>query len=101
MEQPMSLANKYRPKDWSEMVEQSLIVEVLQKICEADTIAQRNFLLVGPAGTGKTSISRIMSNRINKGDSEIIEIDAASNNGVEAMRKAIANYRNGVVRSDD
>ena len=81
-----SLANKYRPIDWNDMVEQSLVVETLRKVCEAEEISQRNFLFVGPAGTGKTTISRIISNKLNNGVGEIIEIDAASNSGADAMR---------------
>lgn len=86
MAEIQSLANKYRPTDWSDMVEQSLVVETLRKVCEAEEISQRNFLFVGPAGTGKTTLSRIISNKLNNGVGEIIEIDAASNSGADAMR---------------
>lgn len=48
-----SLATKYRPKEFDQMTEQSLIVEILENQCKDDELANRNFLLIGPAGTGK------------------------------------------------
>lgn len=85
----MSLANDYRPKDWDEMVEQSITTTILRNICESDTISCRNFLLTGPAGCGKTTIARLMSNKLNGGNAEIIEIDAASHSGADAMREIV------------
>lgn len=49
----MSLANDYRPKDWEDVTEQGLTVKILKNICEQETLSCRNFLLTGPAGTGK------------------------------------------------
>lgn len=48
----MSLATKYRPKTLSEMVEQSLVVNIIEKMCESE-LTNRNFLFIGPAGCGK------------------------------------------------
>lgn len=86
----MSLATKYRPKEWEDMVEQSLTVQILKSICEAEEISNRNFLLTGPAGCGKTSLSRMMGNKLNNGEGEIIELDAASNSGADSMRDIVA-----------
>lgn len=47
-----SLANKYRPKSFSDVVEQSMIVDMLSNICKSE-LTNRNFLFIGPAGTGK------------------------------------------------
>ena len=49
----MSLANKYRPTEWKDVTEQGLVVDILKSICEAEELSNRNFLLIGPAGTGK------------------------------------------------
>ena len=49
----MNLANKYRPKEFTEVVEQSIVTTMLKKICENKDLDCRNFLLIGPAGTGK------------------------------------------------
>lgn len=48
-----NLANKYRPKDFSSIVEQSLVIDMIRKFCESPELDTRNFLLIGPAGTGK------------------------------------------------
>lgn len=49
----MSLANSYRPKKFEEVVEQSLAVDILKSMCSAEELKVRNFMLTGPAGTGK------------------------------------------------
>lgn len=48
-----SLAVKYRPKTWEEVTEQSVTTEILRALCESGDLQNRNFLLTGPAGTGK------------------------------------------------
>lgn len=45
-----SLAVKYRPKTFEDLVEQSVVRDILVKICDTDPIVVRNFLLIGPAG---------------------------------------------------
>lgn len=48
-----TLANKYRPQSFDDVVEQSLVVDMLKSMCSNPEMPNRNFLLVGPAGTGK------------------------------------------------
>lgn len=83
-----SLAVKYRPKEFSEVVGQTIITKILDK-----TIKEENFsntiLFAGPSGCGKTTLARIFANKINKGLGKPIEIDAASNNGVDQVRSII------------
>ena len=81
-----TLATKYRPKTWSDVTEQSLTVEILKSLCEQPELPIRNFLFVGSAGCGKTTIARLVGNMVNDNKGQIIELDAASNNGVEAIR---------------
>ena len=89
----MSLATKYRPKTFEEMSEQSTIVNIISKICNQNEIQNRNFLFIGPAGVGKTSIARLMSSKLNDGQGSTIEIDAASHNGVDSVREIINQAR--------
>ena len=84
----MTLANKYRPKIFTDVVEQGLITNILKNICKSE-LSNRNFLLIGPAGTGKTTLARIIGNTLNEGECDPIEIDAASNSGVDAMRDIV------------
>lgn len=49
----MSLATKYRPKTFDDVVEQPIIVDCLRNMCSKEKLENRNMLLVGPAGTGK------------------------------------------------
>ena len=89
----MNLASKYRPKELTEVVEQTLVTNMLKSMCEADELTTRNFLLIGPAGCGKTTSARAMANLLNHGEGEPIEIDAASHSGVDAMREIVQQAR--------
>ena len=84
-----SLANKYRPSDFSQMVSQSTVVDIVKKMCESEELSNRNFLFTGPAGTGKTTISRIIAKSLNGNTDNIIEVDAASHSGVDDVRELI------------
>lgn len=84
-----SLAVKYRPKDFSSVVEQNISVQILNKVIETGQF-KNAYLFCGPSGVGKTSIARLFANAINKGAGAPIEIDAASNNSVDQVREIIA-----------
>jgi DNA polymerase-3 subunit gamma/tau len=80
-----SLAIKYRPKSFDDVVEQGSIKIILQQQLEANE-TKNAYLFCGGAGTGKTTCARIFANEINKGQGNPIEMDAASNSGVEDVR---------------
>jgi DNA polymerase-3 subunit gamma/tau len=87
-----ALYRKYRSKRLSEIVGQKHVTDILTRSLAEGRIAHA-YLLTGPRGVGKTSIARILAHEINHlpydDDSthlDIIEIDAASNNGVEDIR---------------
>lgn len=102
-----TLYRKYRPATFSEIIGQKHVVQTLKNAIKSGRIGQA-YLFAGPRGTGKTSIARIFAKTINctqlkngepclKCDSckiisenralDIIEIDAASNTGVDNIRE--------------
>lgn len=83
-----SLAVKYRPKTWDDLIEQGAIKQILQNQLDTDSI-KNAYLFVGPAGCGKTTVARIFANLINNNCGSPIEIDAASNSGVDNVRDII------------
>lgn len=87
-----SLAVKYRPEILDDVVEQDAIKTILKQQL-AEKSFQHAYLFCGPAGTGKTTIARILANAINRQKGSPIEIDAASNNGVDDVREIIDNAR--------
>ena len=88
-----SLATKYRPKTFAEVTEQSAVLHMLKGVCGSNELRYRNFLFIGSQGVGKTTIARIIANTLNDGKGEPIELDAASNSGVENMRELIQQAR--------
>ena len=88
-----ALYRKYRSKKLSEVVGQKHITMVLENALKQGKIAHA-YLFTGPRGVGKTSIARILAHEINNlpyseedNHPDIIEIDAASNNGVDDIRQ--------------
>ncbi len=87
-----ALYRKYRSKALGEVIGQKHITDILEQALKVGRISHA-YLFTGPRGVGKTSIARILAHEINKlpyneesVNLDIIEIDAASNNGVEDVR---------------
>lgn len=102
-----ALYRKYRPKNFDEMIGQEVIVQTLKNAIEKNKVSHA-YLFTGPRGTGKTSAAKIFAKTINckqlvnnlpcekcdcceqfnhQQNIDIIEIDAASNNGVDEIRE--------------
>lgn len=87
------LYRKYRPTKLEDVVGQEQITSVLTNSLKQGKIAHA-YLFIGPRGTGKTSVARIFAHAVNGFDYQvedsyldIIEIDAASNTGVDNIRE--------------
>lgn len=91
-----SLNQKYRPRSWAEVVGQEAVTSILSK--QVSTHKWKNvYLFCGEWGSGKTTCARIFAREINNGIGEPIEIDGASNNGVDNIRSIIADaYRSAI-----
>lgn len=102
-----TLYRKYRPKTFELVYGQDVIVKTLKNVIKNDKLSHA-YLFTGPRGTGKTSSAKLFAKAINclnnkDGDAcnecencksfnnnsnpDIIEIDAASNNGVDEIRE--------------
>lgn len=111
--QYISLANKYRPQTFEDMVGQESISKTLQNAIKTGRIGHA-YLFYGPRGCGKTTTARILAKALNctgngntaptahpcgkcpacqeiaqSKDFDVLELDAASNTGVDNVRQAI------------
>lgn len=84
----MNLAVKYRPQHFEDVVCQDNVKKVLSNQLKTGEIKQA-YLFCGSSGTGKTTSARIFANEVNGGKGKPIEIDGASNNGVDNVRSII------------
>lgn len=81
----MTLHTKYRPETFEEVLGQDIAVGSLKENLASGQ--SQAFLLTGPAGTGKTTLARIMAKNSGCDTMGINEIDAASNTGIDAMKR--------------
>lgn len=89
----LALYRKYRPKKLSEVIGQEQVTSPLETALKNDKVSH-SYIFTGPRGCGKTSVARILAHEINGFSYEledsyldIIEIDAASNTGVDNIRE--------------
>ena len=107
------LARKYRPRTFPDLIGQDAMVRTLSNALSSGRIAQ-GFMLTGVRGVGKTTTARLIARALNYGDKpaidmpsygphceailesrhmDVIEMDAASNTGVDNMREIIDSVR--------
>lgn len=88
-----SLASRYRPQGFEEVVGQRLTAAVLQQMVRSGEVPS-GLLFSGPSGSGKTTAARILASALTDNNSmSYTEIDAASNGGVEAVRNLTESLR--------
>lgn len=111
--QHLVLARKYRPQKFKEVVQQQTAVQALQNALNSGRIGSA-YLFYGPRGIGKTTIARILAKRINcmnpvdgepcdacqsclsilsSNSMDVMEIDAASHRGIDAVREMRENVK--------
>lgn len=81
-----ALYRKYRPQKFSEVVGQEHIVSLLEAGVKNGQTAHA-YLFTGTRGTGKTSVARILARALGCAPEDLVEIDAASNTGVDDIRE--------------
>ena len=80
-----SLAVKYRPNTFEAVCGNQVTVQILQRVLEMGN-PKNAYLFAGPSGCGKTTLARLFAKALNDNVCDPYEIDAASNNGVDAVR---------------
>lgn len=80
------LYRKYRPQNWDEVIGQEHIVRTLTNAIKLGRVSHA-YLFAGPRGTGKTTIARLLAKSLGCSDLDLIEIDAASNRGIDEIRE--------------
>ena len=83
---------KYRPNDFKDVLGQDAVVKSLKAALQ-DKAQPHAFVFTGDSGTGKTTLARIMATKLGVDSSNVVEVDAASNNGIDAMRDVMAPLR--------
>ena len=80
------LYRKYRPQEWNEVIGQEHVVRTLTNALKLGRVGHA-YLFSGPRGTGKTTIARLLAKSLECSDLDLIEIDAASNRGIDEIRE--------------
>lgn len=85
-EHHLALYRKYRPSTFKEVTGQEKIVTLLESTIKQKKISHA-YLFSGGRGTGKTTVARIFADSIGCNPEDILEIDAASNRGIDEIRQ--------------
>jgi DNA polymerase-3 subunit gamma/tau len=89
-EHKMELYRKYRPSTFDEVVGNEMAIKTIRKELKHGSHV---FLITGSAGTGKTTLSRIMAAYLKAGPMSIFEINSAENRGIDSAREIMEKMR--------
>lgn len=96
-----SLAHRYRPKSFDEVVGNDKVVEQLKAILSREPKKRPHFFLfTGPFGCGKTTLARLIKDELNCSNIDFHEINASDKTGVDDVRKLISDSRAGAIKGD-
>jgi DNA polymerase-3 subunit gamma/tau len=79
------IITRYRPEAFDDVIGHAVQIAALQRVLASNSTPHA-YLFTGPSGTGKTTFARIVGTEL---EADVHEIDAASNNGVDAMRDLV------------
>ncbi|MCK9429583.1 MAG: AAA family ATPase [Candidatus Omnitrophica bacterium] len=82
----MSLDNKYRPANLSEIIGNKEVILTLKGMFKNKEAIPHSFLFYGSTGTGKTTVARIVAKELGCNENNIIEIDTAQFRGIDTVR---------------
>jgi DNA polymerase-3 subunit gamma/tau len=89
-EKKMELYRKYRPVKFDEVVGNEMAIKTIRQELKHGSHV---FLMTGPAGTGKTTLARIMASYLKAGPMSVHEINSAENRGIDSAREIMEQMR--------
>lgn len=93
------ILNAYRPETFDMVCGQTAVVRSIKAVVESDN-PPHAFLFHGPSGVGKTTVARIVARELGCNPIDLVEVDAASNSGVESTRKLSERQKFQVLNSE-
>ena len=95
------LSRKWRPEDFQKVVGQEHVTKILSNALSTGKISH-SYLFSGPRGVGKTTVARILAKKLNNFEDidsnlDIIELDGASNRGIDEIREIKETVKSSVV----